>query len=191
MFDPPTRIPAPSPGLAVFGSSSAEAGSAVFEAARAIGRLIAHEGLPVVTGGYGGVMEAASLGAREAHGEAIGVTCQMFRQRSPNRALTLEIEESDLSARTGRLIALARGFVVLEGEAGTLAELAMLWAYARAGAIPGPIAILDPTWTETTRALIESGRLDRRARDVTFFAHDPEDAVRLALGLPSLRKDRE
>jgi hypothetical protein len=171
----------PPRGVTVFGASDVEEGEPAYERARELGRLLAEQGVPVVSGGYGGVMEAASRGAAGAGGEAIGVTCQVFRGRTPNRFLSLEIEEPDLSARAGRLVALSRGSIVLAGSAGTLAELALLWASARAGVLPGPIVIWDEGWSELFELLCERGRLDRPAVRVTVVAQDAEDAVRRVL----------
>ncbi|RMG47557.1 MAG: DNA-binding protein [Acidobacteria bacterium] len=172
----------PERGIAVFGGVEAEPGDAAYELARRVGCLVAERGLPVVTGGYGGVMEAASRGAREAGGEAVGVTCAAFRGRTPNPYLTLEIEEPTLSARTERLVALSRGFVVLAGRAGTLAELAYLWAALRAGVIAAPVAILDDAWSALYRELVRSGRLDERPRRATRVARDADEAVAIASG---------
>jgi hypothetical protein len=176
---------APRPGVAVFGAAAADTDAPLYERARSVGRALAERGLAVVTGGYGGVMEAASRGAREAGGEAIGVTCSVFRGRVPNPYLSLEIEEPDLCARTGRLIHLARGFVVLEGNAGTLAELATLWAYARANVLPGPIALWDEAWARIVDDLQRAERLDARAARQTRVAASLAEAVSCALGEPS------
>ena len=55
-------------GVAVFGSSQTEPGSAEWEDARRAGARLAEEGYAVITGGYGGTMEAVSNGAAEAGG---------------------------------------------------------------------------------------------------------------------------
>ncbi len=179
-------------GVAVFGSSEAEPGSGAWEQARTVGAGLAGRGVAVVTGGYGGVMEAASRGAREAGGEAIGVTCRAFAWRRPSPWLSLEIEEDDLFSRTARLFAISRGFVVLEGGAGTLAELAMLWAHARLEALPGPIVLLDPVWDRLSGDLARAGRLERRCLAATRRAGDADEAVALALAPgpgPGVRED--
>ncbi len=169
-------------GVAVFGSGEPGPGDPLYERAREIGALLAERGVPVVTGGYGGVMEAASRGAREAGGEAIGVPCAQFRGRAPNRWLTRVLEEPDLLARTRRLVELSRGFVVLAGKAGTLAELAMLWALLRAGLLAAPVVILDETWGRMYDDLDRAGRLDPAVREWTRRAASPAEAVPLALG---------
>lgn len=137
-------------------------------------------------------MEAASRGAREAGGEAVGVTCRAFARRRPSSWLSLEIEEDDLFSRTARLFAISRGFVVLEGGAGTLAELAMLWAHARLEALPGPIVLLDPVWDRLSRDLARAGRLERRCLAATRLAGGADEAVALALAPgagPGVRED--
>ena len=62
------------PAVAVFGSSDPRPGDEAYELARRAGELLARSGWAVLSGGYGGVMEGASRGAREAGGEALGVT---------------------------------------------------------------------------------------------------------------------
>lgn len=181
MSSSPASPPDPPLGIAVFGGSDAEPEDPAYRAALRVGALAAEAGVPVVTGGYGGVMEAASRGAREGGGEAIGVTCRLFGTRSANPWLSLEIEEPDLHARTARLVALSRGFVVTAGSSGTLAELAMLWALARAGALQGRIALLDAVWEELTDFLAGRDRLDRQCRRVTIPARTPEEAVSAVL----------
>jgi uncharacterized protein (TIGR00730 family) len=171
-------------GVGVFGSSEPVPGGADYERARRIGELLAAAKIPVVCGGYGGVMEAASRGARDAGGEAIGVTCAAFRGRSPNRYLTRTFEEPDLSSRTRLLIALSRGFIILPGKSGTLAELTFLWALRRAGLLGDkPVAMLGEGWAELLDLLISTGLLEEDARNGTFVVGSEAEAVGVAAGL--------
>jgi uncharacterized protein (TIGR00725 family) len=64
--------------VAVFGGHAPAPGSADYEMARELGRRLAEAGFIVMSGGYGGTMEAVSRGAREAGGLAIGVTVDLF-----------------------------------------------------------------------------------------------------------------
>lgn len=59
--------------VAVIGSGTCEEGSEAWELAEEVGRLLAEEGVTVVCGGLGGVMEAVCRGAAEAGGTAIGI----------------------------------------------------------------------------------------------------------------------
>ena len=174
-------LPIAERGVAVLGSGSADPESELYALARAVGYAVGRRGVPVVTGGYGGVMEAAAFGAQDAGAETIGVTCRAFRDRRPNPHLSLEIEEQDLFSRTSRLLAVSRGFIVLGGAAGTLSELAELWNQARVGLLPGPVVLLDPFWDRLFRELARAGRLEPRCLESTFVAAEADEAAAAAL----------
>lgn len=175
-------------GIAVFGASEPGEGEPDYRRAVEVGRQLALRGATVISGGYGGVMEAVSRGATEHGGRAIGVTCRIFRGRRPNPYLDLEIPEPDLLSRTQRMIWLARGFIILPGAAGTLAELSVLWALARAGELRRPVVLFDELWREFYGRLSALGRLDERCRAVTRVAEDPGQAAELAL--TEIRQER-
>ena len=163
-------------GISVFGSSEPEPGEPLFEKARALGRLLAEAGFCVVTGGYGGVMEGASRGAREAGGETLGITCELFQQRPPNAYLSRRISTPDLHDRTRLIIERSRGYVVLDGKAGTLAELAFVWALHRSGCLGSrPVILLDALWNDLVEGL--RPMLEGRALEMTHLAKTPEAAL--------------
>lgn len=85
--------------VAVFGSGRPPAGEQVLAEAERLGRSLAGAGLAVMPGGYGGTMEAASRGARQATGRNarfIGVTMDLFKPPlQPNAWLTEELRVRD------------------------------------------------------------------------------------------------
>lgn len=180
--------------VAVFGSSEPPEGHPEYETARRVGRLLATRGLTVLSGGYGGVMEGASRGAREAGGEAIGVTTDEFAERRGGNAfLSREIREPDLLLRTRTLIQLAAGFVVLPGKSGTWAELFFLWALQRADLLGArPVVLLGAGWEEAV-AVLEGWRiLEPDHREVVRLASTPEETVALvALGIDQFERFRQ
>jgi uncharacterized protein (TIGR00730 family) len=166
--------------VAVFGSSEPLPGEGLYEDARRLGALLASLGMTVVTGGYGGVMEAASRGAAEAGGAALGVVCDGWseRGRTPNAWLTERIGTPDLHARTQALIERASAYVVLPGKSGTLAELALLWALHRAGALDGrPILLLGEVWVPLLRHLAAWNMLEPAQLEATRVVRTPEEAA--------------
>jgi uncharacterized protein (TIGR00730 family) len=164
--------------VAVFGGADAAPSDPVYEAARGVGAALARAGYEVVTGGYGGVMEAASRGAREGGGVARGVTCEIFGARSPNEHLSHRHGTADLHERTRVLIELSDAFVVLPGKAGTLAELTFLWALDRAGSLGGsPVVLLGAVWAPFLAHLARWEMVERRQLDATFVAASAEDVV--------------
>jgi len=184
-----TRSSGSSP-VAVFGSSEPLPGSAAYQQAFEIGLLLGEAGFPVLNGGYGGVMEASARGARQAGVRTIGVTVAAFTHRAvANPFIDKEFREQNLYDRTRRLIDEAAGFVVLPGGAGTLAELAFLWALCRAGLHDAkPIVLVGPVWQRLLHNLRELDILGERELAATSLADSPAVAVdlvrRMLSGLP-------
>lgn len=168
------------PAVAVFGSSEPCPGEPLYEAARDLGRALARGGYAVVTGGYGGVMEGASRGAREAGGSTFGVLCAWFDNRNANPYLDGSMVAPDLHDRTRELIDRSWAFVVLDGKAGTLAELAFLWALERAGRLSDrPVVLFGDAWTDTVARLADAGRLEPSQIAMCRHASTPDEVVTL------------
>ncbi len=186
MTRPPDAAPIPR-SVAVFGGGDAPPGTPLYESARRIGRLVGSAGGTIVCGGYGGVMEGASRGARESGGRAIGVTVASFPGRTPNRWLTETREEADLFDRTRRLMTLPSAFIILAGRSGTLAEVALLWALRRADQGPRrPIVLLGSAWPDLIALLRDRDVLEPEVLSETAIAANEEDAVARALpGAPA------
>jgi len=168
--------------VAVFGSSDPIESDADYVLARRVGGLLSAAGFLVVTGGYGGVMEAASRGAVEAGGRALGVTARVLSplRAAPNRWLTEHIEAGDLFERTRELMHRSHGYIILPGKAGTLAELTFLWALHRARLLGDrPIALLGAPWRSFLQQVGSLNLLDGAQMDITHLAATPEDAVAL------------
>ncbi len=77
--------------VTVFGSSRPREGAADYEEARVLGRALAKHGFCVCSGGYGGVMEAVSRGAKEASGKTYGVTAEFFKTAKLNAWIDAEV----------------------------------------------------------------------------------------------------
>lgn len=164
--------------IAVFGSSEPSPGDRLYEQARELGALLADAGFCVLTGGYGGVMEGASRGAREHGGTTLGVTCEIFVHRTPNPYLDRVLAMPDLHLRQRELVERSAGYVVLQGRAGTVSELALLWALHRAGCLGRrPVVLLGRYWKEFLHLLECNGALERAQLDVTRLVETPREAV--------------
>ncbi len=166
--------------IAVFGSSEPADGTPLYDEARRVGALLAREGFIVVTGGYGGVMEAASRGAVESGGRTLGITTRELSplRSGPNPYLTTHLETEGLLERTRELIVRSAGYIILRGQAGTLAELSLLWALHRAR-LQGdrPVVLLGGFWQGFIDEVETLGLVDRSQLAVTHVVETPEDAV--------------
>jgi len=127
--------------ITIFGTAKAKFGDTAYTLAYETGRLLAQAGFTIANGGYGGTMLAASKGAAEVGGEAIGVTCSAFEQTA-NEYISREIVTDSLDERLDTLIKLGRAYVVLPGGTGTLLELAKVWELKNKGFIEADKAII-------------------------------------------------
>jgi len=155
--------------ITVFGSSRPREGDAEYEEARELGRYLAQRGLAVCSGGYGGVMEGVSRGAKEAGGTTYGITAEFFH-RQANNWVDNEIRMKTWDERLFELIRLADGFVVCKGGTGTLAELAMVWEMLNKSVIPGkPIAVIGDFWQPILDRVREVEQGPRRSSDIRIW----------------------
>src|SRR5436305_11796152 len=126
----------PTVRVTVFGSARLQEGQPAYEEARRLGRLLAERGDTIVSGGYGGLMEAVSRGAHEAGGTVLGVTVAPWIGRiTPNVYLSEERSAQTLFERLEALIE-SDALIALSGGAGTLGEVAIAWNLRPMDVIP-------------------------------------------------------
>lgn len=132
-------------GITVYCASSDNIDKTYFEAAYALGREIASQGLPVINGGGKmGLMAATTDGALDCGGEAIGVIPQFMVDAGRNYArLTHTIITKDMRERKQKLASLAAGVVALPGGVGTLEELTEMMTERKLGLYHGKVVILN------------------------------------------------
>lgn len=107
--------------ISVIGGRRVE--KSLLEEAEKVGRLIARNGITLVCGGLGGVMEAVSKGARSEGGVTIGILPQ-DQKRDANEYIDLPIVTG---LGIGRNVIIARTadvVIAIGGEYGTLSEIA-------------------------------------------------------------------
>ena len=162
----------------VFGGSRVKEGTDEYMAAQWLGRALSQHGFTIVTGGYNGVMEAVSRGAKEAGGQTIGVTVDILAKTvSPNPWIDQEVRTAALLQRIDTLVEMGAGYVVLPGGGGTLAEMAVVWNLAFLGALHKPIVVVGEGWRKVVQTMVdELHTVDDDLRFLTF-APDPEAAA--------------
>lgn len=136
--------------VTIFGSATVSATDAIYADAYALGQAIAGCGWQVCNGGYGGTMEAASHGAREAGGTSCGATLAALDtlRGGPNPYIDEVIPHETLLARVETLIQRGDAHVVLPGGTGTLLELAAAWELKskRFADADKPLLLLGDFW---------------------------------------------
>jgi len=110
------------PAVSFFGSSRAKPQERYYKLAERTACEIAKAGFAVITGGGGGIMEAANKGAAEAGGKSIGLNIELPLEQIPNEYQNLSLHFRYFFCRKMMFLKYAHGFVVLPGGYGTMDE---------------------------------------------------------------------
>jgi uncharacterized protein (TIGR00730 family) len=110
------------PAVSFFGSARAKPGQPYYKLAQQTASEIAKAGFAVITGGGGGIMEAANKGAAEAGGESIGLNIELPIEQIPNEYQNLSLHFRYFFCRKVMFLKYAHGFIVFPGGYGTMDE---------------------------------------------------------------------
>ncbi len=111
------------PAVSIFGSARVPEGHRYYRDAVAVSEALSQAGFSVITGGGGGVMEAANRGASEASARSIGLNIRLPREQLPNRYADTIVHFNYFFVRKVMFVKYACGFVGLPGGFGTLDEI--------------------------------------------------------------------
>ncbi len=114
--------------ISVIGAGSCD--KDIYGLAEEVGRLIAQKGGTLITGGLGGVMEAASKGAKEAGGITVGIL-PGFSKEDANSFVTIPVATGLSHARNIIVARSADAVIAVSGEYGTLSEIAIALKLAK------------------------------------------------------------
>lgn len=163
--------------VTIFGGSKCDETCAEYGQARRAGQLLAEAGYTICTGGYLGVMEAASRGAREKGGRVLGIVMNQFKAE-PNRYLTDKVASAHFYERLQNLITRSLGFIALRGGMGTVTEVSLVWNKMQTRVIePRPLVLLGECWPPLVKSWQQHLVVSDADIAVLDFAETPEDAV--------------
>jgi uncharacterized protein (TIGR00730 family) len=171
--------------VSVFGGSQPKADSAAYAEAIELGKLLAERGHTVLTGGYIGVMEAVSRGAREAGGHVIGVTCEEIETWRPIQAnawVMEEIKKKTLVERLHALIHESDAALALPGGPGTLTEISLMWNLMIVESLHRrPLILIGDGWQSVFDQFFRGldAYVPAHQREILRFAKDAQTAVKL------------
>jgi uncharacterized protein (TIGR00730 family) len=163
--------------VTIFGGSKCGSDSDEYREAKELGKRLAEAGFTICTGGYLGVMEAASRGAREAGGRVFGIVMNQFKAE-PNRYLTDKVATDHFYDRLQNLITRSVGFVAFRGGMGTVTEIALVWNKLQTKVLGRrPLVLVGDCW----RDVVESWKENLAVSDADLayldFADDAASAL--------------
>ncbi len=162
----PSQAPARRRLVAVIGDANVPAGSQKDLLAEDVGRLLVDAGFRVLTGGLGGVMEAACRGARSSSRYQSGDTVAVLPGHDPADANPFVdvVIPSGLDHVRNSIVAHADAVIAIGGGAGTMSEICLAWIYKRL-----IVALRVEGWS----GKVADQRVDERVR----YPNQPDDRV--------------
>jgi uncharacterized protein (TIGR00730 family) len=184
-FDTLARV---GPAVSVFGSARTPPTHPDYEAARLVGEGLAERDHAVITGGGGGIMEAANRGAAEAGGLSIGCNIELPHEQRPNPYANLVIDFRYFFVRKTMFVKYAEAFVVFPGGFGTLDELFESLVLIQTGKVRHfPVILYGGEYWKglidwVRERLLADGKIGTEDLDLVRLSEDPEEICDLAAG---------
>jgi uncharacterized protein (TIGR00730 family) len=111
------------PAVSFFGSARVKPEDPVYRLTENIAALFVKNNFSVITGGGGGVMEAANKGAADAGGTSIGLNIILPFEQKPNPYANIKLEFKYFFIRKVMFVKYALAYIIMPGGFGTLDEL--------------------------------------------------------------------
>jgi len=174
------------PAVSIFGSARTQPGGKYYKLAEQTAAELAKAGFAVITGGGGGIMEAANKGAAEAGGRSIGLNIELPVEQVPNDYQNLSLHFRYFFVRKVMFLKYAHGFIVFPGGYGTLDEffesLVLIQTLRQA---MFPVVLMCREYWQgliewiKTKMLGEHGYIDPEDLNVFTMADDAQTAVKI------------
>ncbi len=146
--------------VTVFGSARTTESDDDYQRARELTGMLAKEGFAIVTGGGGGIMEAANRGAFEAGGKSVGLNINLPHEQVLNPYTTESMAFRYFFARKVMLVYAASALVVFPGGFGTMDEMFEAITLVQTGKMPSlPIILVGTEFWKPLDEFIQSRML--------------------------------
>jgi len=173
-----------------FGSARDHMDPKIYEGATELARRLSESGFTVITGGAGGVMEAASRGAFEAKGQSLGLNINLPMEQNINRYLTDTATFNYFFTRKIMLSFASEVYIYFPGGFGTLDELFEILTLVQTNKIKRiPIILYDKEYWTPLLTLFEEHLLKRYKTisksdlDLYQLVDSPDEAYEAILDL--------
>lgn len=111
------------PCVSIFGSARADQNDRICQLAYKTAYLLAENGFGVISGGGGGIMEAANKGAADAGGLSVGLNIKLPHEQEPNPYANLQLNFHYFFIRKVAFVRFSQAYIIMPGGFGTLDEL--------------------------------------------------------------------
>lgn len=174
------------PAVSIFGSARTKPDDPYYKIAGETASELVKAGFAIITGGGGGIMEAANKGASDAGGQSIGLNIELPMEQIPNGYQNISLNFRYFFIRKVMFLKYAHGFIVFPGGYGTMDEFfesLVLIQTLRQATFP-VILMCTEYWTGLvewikTKMLGEHEHISPEDLEVFTMVDDVQTAVRI------------
>jgi uncharacterized protein (TIGR00730 family) len=169
--------------ISIFGSARLKPDNIYYQLAHDISHRLVEEGYTIITGGGGGIMEAANKGAAGAGGKSVGLNIQLPHEQLPNIYQNMKLEFRYFFARKVMFVKHSMGYICMPGGFGTLDELfEALTLMQTAKIYPLPLILFGCeywqdlyTWIKNT--MVKNETIISNDLDLLYMTDDPDEVL--------------
>jgi hypothetical protein len=171
--------------VTIFGSARVKPDDIYYQKTENLTKLLVQNGFSVITGGGGGIMEAANKGASEAGGKSVGMNIQLPFEQKPNSYANIHLHYKYFFIRKVMFVKYAVAYVILPGGFGTMDELFEALTLIQTKKIKSfPLILMGSEywrglvdWLKKT--MLQEGKISPADLDLIQIVDEPEEVVKL------------
>jgi uncharacterized protein (TIGR00730 family) len=162
------------PAVSIFGSARTPRSDPDYHKARKLGALLGEMGFSIISGGGGGIMEAANRGAFDVRAQSVGLNINLPHEQLANPYADTRLDFRYFFARLLMFVKYSHAFVCFPGGFGTLHEFFNSMTLIQTGkAMPFPVLLIGKSFWQGMHDWISQAMLKNRYHKI-----DPEDMDR-------------
>ena len=171
--------------VTIFGSARVKPDDIYYQKTENLTRLLVQNGFSVITGGGGGIMEAANKGASEAGGKSVGMNIQLPFEQKPNPYANINIHYKYFFIRKVMFVKYAVAYVILPGGFGTMDELFEALTLIQTKKIKSfPLILMGSEYWRglldwLKKNMLQEGKISPADLDLIQVVDEPEEVVKL------------
>ena len=179
-FEILSKIP---PAVSIFGSARTHPDDSDYEKAEKTAAKLVKAGYAVVTGGGGGIMEAANKGASEAGGVSVGLNINLPAEQKPNKYIGTYLDFRYFFVRKVMFVKYSVAFVIFPGGFGTLDEFFESIGLIQTHKIkPFPVILVGGKYWKglkdwVDKALLAGGKISPEDINLFRIIDEPDEIV--------------
>jgi uncharacterized protein (TIGR00730 family) len=175
------------PAVSLFGSARLDEQSPYYEAARKSARLLAENGLVVITGGGPGIMEAGNRGSAETGYLSVGLNIELPAEQTPNEYQNLALEFRYFFVRKMMFVKYSIGYIIFPGGFGTMDEMFEALTLSQTEKIKHfPVVLYGSEywgglidWLKST--MLREGCIQKEDLNLLQLTDDPDEAANIII----------